>query len=105
MTYTREELKAWIEHWISDPCPFCPYCGCRLSEKNFSVDHSQPLTRNGGYALENLTVCCKPCNTAKGILTRDEFTQLSELARSWPDCAANNLFGRLKAGGIIVRAC
>jgi 5-methylcytosine-specific restriction endonuclease McrA len=74
-----------------------------MNEEKFSVDHSQPLARNGAFTLENLTVCCKSCNTAKGILTCDEFTQLSQLARSWPDCAANNLFGRLKAGGRIIR--
>lgn len=87
------ELKAWIEEAES-----CEYCGAQLTEKSFSVDHAQPVSRGGGHSLENLRATCAPCNGAKGAMSEEEFVAFLAFVGGWDD-GGKNVLGRLRAHG------
>lgn len=50
----------------------CAYCGCKLNELNYSVDHLQPKSKGGTNEEENLFLCCKSCNSRKKNRTLEE---------------------------------
>ena len=50
----------------------CAYCGCKLNENNFHVDHFVAKA-NGGKAHENLVASCPDCNISKGKLSVEQF--------------------------------
>lgn len=70
--YDLAEFRTWLR---SRPCA-CDYCGCELTAATFSVDHAQPLYRNGRHQFANLRVCCLPCNRAKSSLPEAEWRTL-----------------------------
>jgi hypothetical protein len=41
----------------------CAYCGKSLN--NLTQDHFIPLSKGGGYDVDNIIPCCKPCNSSK----------------------------------------
>lgn len=43
-----------------EPDLICPYCN------NPTVEHITPMTNNGNDSIDNLSYCCKSCNSAKG---------------------------------------
>ena len=51
----------------------CFYCGRRLRDMRFHVDHRIPISRGGSNKPENLACACARCNIAKGGLTEAEF--------------------------------
>ena len=57
--------------------------GEKLTAKNFSVDHAAPISRGGSHKLDNLIVCSRSGNLAKGVMTLKEFSKLR-------DAMANN---------------
>lgn len=63
---------------IVDPCA---YCGAEAT----LVDHVMPRSRGGSNKRRNLVPACKPCNSAKGNRTPQEW-RAARLARglSWP---------------------
>jgi 5-methylcytosine-specific restriction endonuclease McrA len=50
----------------------CPYCQ-KWHIGTPSIDHKIPISRGGPHSLENLSLCCLRCNSAKGALTVEEF--------------------------------
>jgi HNH endonuclease len=48
----------------------CRYCGDY--ESGLTIDHVQPLSREGSNDDSNLVTCCSKCNTAKGARTPEE---------------------------------
>lgn len=91
----RAQLAIMVRRALESVCPYC----CRaLTVKNFTLDHDRPIARGGSFELANLTVCCDPCNRAKGILTGGEFTQLSDLIHKWHPRAEKHLLAQLRAG-------
>lgn len=56
----------------------CAYCGIELYDDDMSalgmtIDHLTPKSRGGTDELANLVVCCRSCNSTKGVKTLDEF--------------------------------
>ena len=51
----------------------CWYCGHKLSRKNRTVDHVNPLCKGGKDKKWNKVEACNTCNQDKGCLTADEF--------------------------------
>lgn len=48
----------------------CAACG---SKNDLVVDHIRPIVRGGSCDRSNLQALCRPCNSAKGRKTMDEF--------------------------------
>lgn len=46
--------------------PLCTYCDELLTESTFTIDHKLAVANGGNDDPENLTVACRPCNSAKG---------------------------------------
>jgi hypothetical protein len=75
------------------------YCDQVLTPVTFALDHAQPTARSGQHGLDNLRVCCAPCNERKGLLTAGEYAELLALVRNWHPRARSDLLARLRAGG------
>lgn len=54
----------------------CVYCGCALSEEDYTRDHVVPRCRGGQNAQANLAPACRTCNGEKGPLTASEYLSL-----------------------------
>lgn len=50
----------------------CAYCDTNLPPDGFSVDHIHPVALGGSDDLDNLTVACRSCNSAKGVKTLED---------------------------------
>ena len=88
LDYSLTQLRALVREALDTGR--CRHCGGPLAE-NFSVDHANPVSRAGSFRFDNLMVCCRSCNLAKGPLNEYEFHNLTLLIRNWPDPAARNL--------------
>ncbi len=94
--YGADDLQALVADALSKPCPYCRY---PITETSFSVDHDTPTSRLGSFAMRNLVVCCKACNTKKSALTGQEFKDLMAMLRGWHPSAQTDILRRLMAGG------
>jgi len=92
--YTLEELRAWWQEKTQ-----CYYCECKLTIKKSVPDHAEPLARGGSNDIENLRLCCKPCNWQKGPLGEVAFRQLLVLLETFTPEAATDIKRRLSIGG------
>lgn len=71
----------------------CYYCGAKPNNVTRSPTYNGDYIYNGldridnakGYTMENVVSCCKTCNSAKGILTIQEF-------KDWLERAYNKIF-------------
>jgi 5-methylcytosine-specific restriction endonuclease McrA len=88
---TRIEL----EKFLIKSNKVCGYCGQELIQENISLDHNLPTARGGKSILNNLVLCCKNCNIAKGSMTGVEYIQLLDCISTWED-GGKYLLGRLK---------
>lgn len=59
----------------------CWYCRARTPSVEASIDHRTPRSRGGDNALENLALCCKRCNGAKGALMDQEYRSIMNAAK------------------------
>jgi AAA domain/HNH endonuclease len=71
LRYTLAELRAVVTEALA--AGTCPYCGWALNDFNFSVDHHNPISRDGDFSIGNILVCHLRCNKIKGNLTSHEF--------------------------------
>jgi 5-methylcytosine-specific restriction endonuclease McrA len=51
----------------------CVYCKCKSDD--LQMEHSTPVTRNGGFTKENIVPACPVCNRRKKSMTVEEFAQ------------------------------
>ena len=73
----------------------CHYCGARPNNITKSARLNGGYKYNGidridndkGYTIDNVVPCCKTCNSAKGILTTQEF-------KNWVIKIYNNMMGK-----------
>lgn len=70
----RNDLSSDQIQAVFEETPFCSYCGCI---KNLTLDHVKPLYRGGENTIDNILVCCGPCNSSKGTKTLWEFMDIS----------------------------
>jgi len=54
----------------------CAYCGKNLSIESASFDHVKPLSRGGYDKTRNGAIACRPCNSRKGSMSREQFVNL-----------------------------
>jgi 5-methylcytosine-specific restriction endonuclease McrA len=67
----------------------CAYCGCKLDDTNFNVDHINPLYRGtpqnylkvekGSSKIENLNPSCYSCNSSKSTYSIEQWRNELEL--------------------------
>jgi 5-methylcytosine-specific restriction protein A len=50
----------------------CAYCGKNFPARDLTMDHIVPVARGGRSVKGNVVASCKPCNTAKKLLTPAE---------------------------------
>lgn len=65
---TPEEMRKWVDLQKK----ICYWCGVKC-EKNYHVDHYQPLALDGRHAVENLVISCARCNLRKRAKDPYEF--------------------------------
>lgn len=51
----------------------CWWCGAKIIEDNFHVDHLIPLSRGGAHDVRNIVVSCPTCNLSKGAKLPQEW--------------------------------
>ena len=51
-----------IENWNNQ----CAYCGYTQKNKEMTLDHVIPITKQGTDEYFNLVPACRPCNLSKG---------------------------------------
>ncbi|MFN3452023.1 MAG: HNH endonuclease [Sphingorhabdus sp.] len=63
----------------------CAYCSAKFkaneADKNWTIDHVEPVALNGTNHLENLVIACSPCNRKKGHQPIDSFNP--KAAEEW----------------------
>ena len=57
----------------------CYYCGCKLTDKNRTLDHMYPRRWGGISIPENLIPSCKNCNRDKMDMSYDQFMRYRKL--------------------------
>ena len=58
----------------------CAYCGCKLHQNNFTIDHIDPKRRkskgiHGLDKIENYNPSCNSCNSTKSVFTIEKFRE------------------------------
>ncbi|HDY68814.1 hypothetical protein LCGC14_2705320 [marine sediment metagenome] len=51
----------------------CVYCNNPVEFKQDSLEHKQPLSREGTNEYHNLAIACRKCNSSKGKKTEEEY--------------------------------
>lgn len=65
----------------------CPYCATKFLKEDgtindCNIDHVIPLSRGGKDDILNMVIACTACNSAKGSMTPEEFSSVSEKIKS-----------------------
>jgi len=66
----------------------CAYCGCILTDNNYTIDHISPRRRDRLAALRgsddvvNFNPCCKSCNSSKSVYSIEKWREEIELKYS-----------------------
>lgn len=64
--HIQERKRGDLLELFEDCLKMCAYCGAGLTSATVQIDHIVPLKSGGSDEMDNLTVCCKPCNSSKG---------------------------------------
>lgn len=60
LDYNLDDLRKMVKF-----LGLCPYCRLQMVIENFTFDHMVAVSQGGKFTLDNLLVCCTPCNEAK----------------------------------------
>ena len=60
----------------------CQYCNGASKDQILEREHIQPRIRGGSNRLDNLTLACKTCNTAKGANTLENWLAQEKLGKT-----------------------
>lgn len=88
-----------IQEWLHKQKPYTCYFTGELLDRDFGVDHKQPLARGGTYDLDNLCITSPFINAAKGAMTEEEFRSLLDCISTWEN-KGKELLVRLRASNI-----
>lgn len=64
-----------LTEWFTSQTKVCLYCGIPC-DKDYHVDHMQPISRGGQHTLDNLCIACPTCNLRKNRKTVSEFMEV-----------------------------
>lgn len=98
--FTRDEFRAWLREQLGGDGGVrkCNYCQTFVSAADCVIDHKTPPNRGGSLGLDNLAVCCAPCNNCKGGMKAESYVAIRTFAllNIDPDCC-KDLFKRLQS--------
>ncbi len=66
----------WCHYCLVDLPLYEPHTGATISgcgDGWAGIDHKEPLSRGGSDTLDNMVLCCRPCNDAKADMSYAEF--------------------------------
>jgi 5-methylcytosine-specific restriction endonuclease McrA len=69
---TKISGRKFIDVWNKSN-GHCWYCGKKLDNGIFTIDHVIPKNKNGGNEIDNLVPCCQSCNSQKCKKSVEEF--------------------------------
>lgn len=70
-TVPTPELQALFEKSAK-----CPYCRLKYTKKRIrSIDHFIPIAKGGVHSIENIVICCFPCNNKKRAMLPEEWAK------------------------------
>jgi hypothetical protein len=101
LQYTLADLRAVVAQALATGS--CPYCAGPLTMANFSVDHPNPISRDGEFSIGNTLVCDLRCNKIKGNLNSREYLCLSAFLAQFPPEVGKDVLARLYAGARFMR--
>lgn len=52
----------------------CFYCKTKIASEDLTIDHVEPISNEGGHAIQNLLVAHRKCNQNKGSLPIEAFS-------------------------------
>lgn len=58
-------IAEWQKRWKAQHSVRCYWCFTIKSPDDCVSDHIVPLAGGGSHSIDNLCICCKPCNQAK----------------------------------------
>jgi 5-methylcytosine-specific restriction endonuclease McrA len=101
LPYTLAELRAVVAQALS--AGTCPYCAGQITVASYSIDHLNPISRDGDFSIGNIVVCDLRCNKIKGNLIDHEFLRLTGFLAEYPPEVAKDMLARLYGGGLVRR--
>lgn len=76
----RKDFKLLYKVSHKLPPVYCYICHKPITkQKDLTIDHEPPKSRQKELGQSNLYPCCKKCNNQKGSLTLNEYKQWLEL--------------------------
>ncbi len=98
--FTLEQFREWAHTSLQEQIWSCCYCGRMfIHDKGAaaaSLDHKLPLKASHDSSLNNLALCCKSCNEAKGGVMSDiPFRSLIRLLEALGPAIQADVLGRL----------
>ena len=76
MTISKKQFKDLYHASIKIETVYCYICNKLITkQKDFTIDHEPPKSRQKELGESQLYPCCKKCNHQKGALTLDEYRQ------------------------------
>lgn len=101
LEFGKDEFRQWLGRQLGgeNGVAHCPYCQTTwVSIDDLTIDHNVPVSRGGSLGLDNLVVCCEPCNQAKGEVLGESWKALATWAKEslHPDCW-QNIYQRLQS--------
>ena len=88
IAYRRSEAKHKKAKVFKRDGNACVYCG---TTEHLTLDHATPLAKGGGNGLSNLVTACRPCNSEKNDMNRQEYAKL----RADRDSRAKRMTGEI----------
>jgi 5-methylcytosine-specific restriction endonuclease McrA len=61
-----------VHEWETSAKKVCYWCGVKC-QKNYHIDHYQPLSKGGAHTVANLVIACPRCNLTKNAKDPYEF--------------------------------
>lgn len=70
---------------VAEKCNWhCAYCGMKLSQETFVIDHVVAKSDNGTNNIDNLLPACRSCNSTKGVKTLEQFRLFTSFRKAIP---------------------
>jgi 5-methylcytosine-specific restriction endonuclease McrA len=70
---TSDDEKAIRKEVRKRDGDICYICECSISPDEITYDHVTPRDQGGEESVENISVCCRPCNEDKANLNLEEY--------------------------------